>query len=96
MCYNEVMLSEVILCTLITSGFAFAGVVVSNSASNKKNSVEQAHRDQQIEDKIQTLTDRVDKHNGMQDRIANMEKSITRIETKMGDIIDGSCKIRQK
>ena len=85
MCYNEVMLSEVILCTLITSGFAFAGVVVSNGASNRKNSVEQAQRDQEIKDKIQTLTDRVDKHNGMQDRIANIEKSIIRIESKIGE-----------
>lgn len=85
MCYNETMNPEVILTTLITSGFAFAGVIVSNNASNKKNSIEQAKRDQKIEDKIQALSDRVDAHNGMQDRITNIEKSIVRLESKIGD-----------
>jgi len=77
------MITEAIIGSLITSGFAFAGVVVSNHASNKKNAVEQAKRDQQIEDKIQRLTERVDAHNGMLDKVTNIEKAIVKIETKI-------------
>ena len=77
------MITETIITALITSIFAFAGVVVSNHASNKKNSIEQAKRDQKLEDKIQVLSDRVDAHNGVMDRVANIEKSIIRIETKL-------------
>lgn len=85
MCYNEIMITENIIIALITGGLSFAGVVITNTVSNKKNSIEQAKRDQKIEDKIQALSDRVDAHNGMLDRITNIEKSIVRIETKIED-----------
>lgn len=77
------MITENIVVAIITGIFATIGVIVSNVASNRKNSVEQAKRDQKLEDKIQELTDRVDAHNGMLDRITNIEKSIVRIDTKL-------------
>lgn len=77
------MITETVISTTITALFAFAGVVVSNTASNKKNSIEQAKRDQLLDDKIQLLTDRVDAHNGMCDKVTNIEKKIIKIETKL-------------
>ena len=77
------MMTESIIVAIITGAFAFAGVVCSNFATNKKNAVKQAQRDIRIEDKIQALSDRVDEHNGMIDRISNIEKSIVKIETKL-------------
>lgn len=81
--YNKLMITENIIVAIVTGIFAFAGVVVSNKASNRKNAIEQAKRDTRLEDKIQALTDRVDAHNGMIDRISNIEKSIVKIETKL-------------
>lgn len=77
------MVTENIVVAIITGLFAFAGVVVSNVASNHKHSIEQAERDTRIEEKIQSLSNRVDAHNGMLDRITNIEKSIVRIDTKL-------------
>lgn len=77
------MITENIIVAIVTGAFAFAGVVISNRASNRKNAVEQAKRDTKLEDKIQALTDRVDAHNGMIDRITSIEKSIIKIETKL-------------
>lgn len=77
------MITENIIVAIITGAFAFAGVVISNRTSNRKNAIEQAKRDTKLEDKIQALTDRVDAHNGMIDRISNIEKSIVKIETKL-------------
>lgn len=77
------MITENIIVAIITSAFATVGVVVTNTASNKRNAVEQAKRDTKLEDKIQALSDRVDAHNGMLDRITNIEKSIVRIDTKL-------------
>lgn len=77
------MITENIIVAIVTGVFAFAGVVVSNRASNRKNAIEQAKRDTRLEDKIQALTNRVDAHNGMIDRISNIEKSIVKIETKL-------------
>ena len=77
------MITETIIVALITSVFTFAGVLVANWSTRKKTDVEQAHRDQRIQDKITELTKKVEEHNGMLDRVANIEKSIVRIETKL-------------
>lgn len=77
------MMTENIIVAVITGLFAFAGVALSNYTATRKNSIEQARRDTKLEDKIQELTDRVDAHNGMQDRIASIEKAIVRIDTKL-------------
>ena len=77
------MITENIIVAVITGAFATVGVVITNRASNRKNAIEQAKRDTRLEDKIQALTDRVDAHNGMLDRITNIEKSIVRIDTKL-------------
>lgn len=76
-------MTENIIVAVITGIFAFAGVALSNYTANRKNSIEQARRDTKLEDRIQELTDRVDAHNGMQDRIASIEKAIVRIDTKL-------------
>ena len=82
-CYNEIMITETIIVALITSAFTFAGVLVANWSNRKKTDIEQTRRDQRIEDRIRELTKKVDEHNGMLDRVANIEKSIVRIETKL-------------
>ena len=76
-------MTESIIVALITGIFAFAGVALSNYTANRKNSIEQVKRDTKLEDKIQELSDRVDAHNGMVDRIASIEKAIVRIDTKL-------------
>lgn len=77
------MITETMIVALITSVFTFAGVLVANWSNRKKTDVDQAQRDQRIQDKISELTKKVDEHNGMLDRVANIEKSIVRIETKL-------------
>lgn len=77
------MITETIIAALITSAFTFAGVLVVNWSNRKKIDVDQAQREQRIQDKISELTKKVEEHNGMLDRVANIEKSIVRIETKL-------------
>ena len=77
------MISDNIIVAIITGLFGFAVFVVSNLANHRKNNIDQSIRDQRIEDEMKELSKRVDAHNGMQDRIANIEKSIVRIETKL-------------
>lgn len=77
------MITENIIVAVVTGLFAFAGVALSNYTAYRKNTIEQAKRDTRLEDKIQELSDRVDAHNGMQDRIASIEKAIVRIDTKL-------------
>lgn len=72
-----------IIVAIITGAVTLMGTVIANYSMRKKDSIANAVRDQKIEDKLQALSDRVDAHNGMMDKVANIEKSIVRIETKL-------------
>ena len=70
-----------IVVALITGGVTLTVNLLANWTARKKDAVENAVRDQKIEDSINELSKRVDAHNGVMDKIANIEKSIVRIET---------------
>lgn len=74
------MITENIVVAIVTGIFATIGVVVSNISSNRKNSVEQAKRDQKLEDKIQSLSDRVDIHNGYAEKFSETTNSINLLQ----------------
>ena len=70
------MITENIIVAIITGLFATAGVIISNSTSNKKNAIEQAKRDTQLDDSIKELSKRVDSHNGYAEKFAQSTESI--------------------
>lgn len=78
-------MSDIIIVSLITGGVTLTVNLLSNWSARKKDAVANAIRDQKIEDSIKELTKRVDEHNGWGDKIASIEKSIVRIETKIED-----------
>lgn len=80
--YNNDM-SDSILVAIITGGVTLTVNLLANWSARKKDAVANAKRDQKIEDSINELSKRVDAHNGLSDRIFNIEKSIVRIETKI-------------
>lgn len=72
-----------IIVALITGGVTLTVNLLANWTARKKDAVENAVRDQKIEDSINELSKRVDAHNQLADRIGNIEKAIVRIDTKM-------------
>ena len=76
-------MSDSIVVSLITGGITLTVNLLANWTARKKDAVENAVRDQKIEDSINELSKRVDAHNGVMDKIGNIEKSIVRIETTM-------------
>ena len=74
------MITENIIVAVITGVFATIGVVVTNYASNKKNSIDQAKRDQQLQDKIESLSKRVDVHNGYAEKFADSTNNISLLQ----------------
>ena len=72
-----------IVVALITGGVTLSVNLLTNWSARKKDAIANAVRDQKIEDSITELTKRVDSHNGMLDKITNIEKSIVKIETKL-------------
>ena len=76
-------MNDSIIVALITGGVTLTVNLLANWTARKKDAVENAVRDQKIEDSIKGLSRRVDAHNGVMDKITNIEKSIVRIETTM-------------
>ena len=76
-------MSDSIIVALITGSITLSVNLLANWTARKKDAVENAVRDQKIEDSIKELSKRVDAHNGVMDKITNIEKSIVKIETTM-------------
>ena len=76
-------MSDAIIVAIITGGVTLSVNLLANWSARKKDAVENAVRDQKIDDSINELSKRVDAHNQLSDRIVNIEKAIVRIDAKM-------------
>ena len=74
-------MSDVLIGSIISGAVAVVVAIIANMSARKKDAITNAIRDQKIEDSLNELSKRVDAHNGVMDKITNIEKSIVRIET---------------
>lgn len=72
-----------IVVAMITGGVTLSVNLIANYSARKKTAIEQAKRDQKLDDQIATMNQKLDEHNRYSDKIANIEKAIVRIDTKM-------------
>lgn len=86
----EVGTVATILTTIIVEAAGIIGILIKNSSERKKNAVEQARRDQSIDDRLARIEDnqkrqekKLDEHNGYAKRFEEIEKAIVKIETKI-------------
>lgn len=85
-----------VLVATVTGAFSVAGTWLITHQKAKQDSIDNAVREQRQMMRLDQLEKKVDIHNGYAKRFGEIEKSIVRIETKIGDIVDGSCKIKTK
>ena len=83
-------MSEGIITALITGGFGFVGVIVSNLLSNKKLvgdiKLEFAKYKASTDEKISELTREVREHNNFAQRMPVVENEIKHIEDKITEL----------
>ena len=79
-------MSDAVITALITGSVTLIGTILANYSMRKKDAISNAVRDQKIEDSLNELSKRVDAHNQLGDRIANIEKAIVKIETTMSNL----------
>lgn len=75
-----------IITALIAGGVTLIVSLLTNWSARKKQAVEQAKRDQKLDDKIVEMCEKLDEHNRYSDKIGNIEKAIVRIDTKLESI----------
>lgn len=86
-------MSEAIICSLVTGGLAFAGVLVTNLTSKNKivNDIKvEVTKNQAVTDtKIEELTREVREHNGFARRMPVVEEQIKVINHRISDLEKG-------
>ena len=80
------MMSDSIAVAMITGAFAVISNVVIARQSSRRDELNNALREQRQTIRLDRLEKKVDEHNGYAKRFGEIEKSIVRIETKLGDI----------
>lgn len=77
--------------TIIAEAAGIIGLLIKNSSDRKKAAIEQARRDQKIDDRLARIEEnqtrqekKLDEHNGYAKRFGEIEKAIVKIETKIG------------
>lgn len=76
-------MSDPVIVAIITGAVTLTGNLLANFMQHRKAAIEQARRDQKLDDQIATMNRKLDEHNQYSDRIANIEKAIVRIDTKL-------------
>lgn len=72
-----------IIAPIITGLFAVLGQWFISVNQNRKKTIEDAKRDQRLEDRLSAVEKKIDIHNGYAQHFADIDKSIARIETKI-------------
>lgn len=73
-------MSDSIIIAIITGGITLAGNLLANHSATKKAAVEQAKRDQKIDDSIHELDRKVASHNAYAEKMANILETISTIQ----------------
>ena len=74
---------ETIIVALITAGFAFLGVYVSN----RKQTALVSYR-------LEKLEEKVDKHNSVVERMFRLEETVKNLQTEVGKIQNSELRIK--
>lgn len=76
-------MSDPVIVAIITGVVTLTGNILANFMQHRKAAIEQARRDQKLDDQIATMNRKLDEHNRYSDKIASIEKAIVRIDTKL-------------
>lgn len=80
---------ESLLVAAITGAFSVIGTWLITRQNSKQNTIDNALREQRQMLRLDSLEKKVDEHNGYAKRFGEIEKSVIRIETKLGDLQNG-------
>ena len=79
-------MSDTIIVAFITGTITLTVNLLANWTARKKVAIEQARREQKLDDQIATMNRKLDEHNKYSDKIGSIEKAIGRIHTKLESI----------
>ena len=79
-------MSESIIVAVITAVGAVLGQWIISSASKRKQTIEEAKREQRLNDRLEQIERKIDEHNGWGDKFATFSTDIAVIKTEIKGI----------
>lgn len=79
-------MTESIIVALITALGAVLGQLIITSASKKRSAVEEAKREQRLNDRLETIEHKLDEHNGYAEKFSTVTTDIAVIKTEIRSI----------
>lgn len=76
-------MSEAIIVAIIAAGSSVLVQVLINHQNNQKHSIEQARRDQKLDDRLDHIEVKLEEHNGYAKMFSEMSTAITRLQQDM-------------
>lgn len=66
--------------TIIIEAAGILGLLIRQNAERKKTAIEQARRDQKLDDRLASLEKKVDEHNGYAQKFSETSRNIATIQ----------------
>lgn len=76
-------MSEAIITAIITAIGAVLGQWIISSQAKRKTSIEEAKREQRLNDRLEVIEHKLDEHNGYAQKFEKIQIDITKISTKL-------------
>lgn len=82
-------MSDVVLAALIGAVSAIVVQLISSSAQKKKRAVEDAVKEARLEDRLKSIEDKLDTHNGYAEKLGDIQTDIAVIKNEIKNIRKG-------
>ena len=79
-------MTESVLVAVITAVGAVLGQLIISSATKRKQAIEEAKREQRLNDRLEQIERKIDEHNGWGDKFATFSTDIAVIKTEIKGI----------
>jgi short-subunit dehydrogenase len=73
-------MSDAIIVALITGGMTLIGTVFANYSMRKKDGIQQARREQKLDDRLDRLEAKVEEHNNYGKKFGEASQTLTAIQ----------------
>lgn len=73
-------MSDAIIVALITGGLSLGGNLIASHSANKKRAVEEAVREQKLDDRLDRLEQKVEEHNSFGKKFGEASSAIVAIQ----------------
>ena len=83
-------MSEAVVIALVTGACSVIGQYLISSKKSREDDIKDAQREQRQNDRMEVIEQKLDEHNGYAKRFEQIEKDVTKINTRLEFLTKGA------